>query len=171
MSENDGLEEDIWEYKSVRKPKSVYQNNNSVNISTSVQKANDGKCKSKGSGGRNNKKVVENRDKAKKSEQGPRQKGIQPLIKPDQNLNLSKDDHIVQSQESVTTPTKRSRTCNKKQTTPNARPVYDGYCPSCQMPFSLLLAQTPRWHVTECMDTQGSTEKGKALVRRNSPFK
>ncbi|EMP39040.1 DNA cross-link repair 1A protein [Chelonia mydas] len=159
MSENDGLEEDIWEYKSVRKPKSVYQNNNSVNISTSVQKANDGKCKSKGSGGRNNKKVVENRDKAKKSEQGPRQKGIQPLIKPDQNLNLSKDDHIVQSQESVTTPTKRSRTCNKKQTTPNARPVYDGYCPSCQMPFSLLLAQTPRWHVTECMDTQGSTEK------------
>ncbi|KAM9133008.1 DNA cross-link repair 1A protein isoform 1-T2 [Pangshura tecta] len=160
MSENDGLEEDIWEYKSIRKPKSVYQNNNSVNISTSMQKANDGKCKSKGSRGRNyNKKALENKDKSKKNEQGPRQKCIQPLINPDQNLNLSKDDHIVQFQESVTTPTKQSWTCNKNQTTPNARPVYDGYCPSCQMPFSLLLAQTPRWHVTECLDTQGSTEK------------
>uniref|UniRef100_A0A8C4YAN4 DNA cross-link repair 1A n=1 Tax=Gopherus evgoodei TaxID=1825980 RepID=A0A8C4YAN4_9SAUR len=159
MSENDRLEEDIWEYKSIRKPKSVYQNNNLVNISTAVQKANDGKCKSKGSGGRNNKKAFENKDKSKKSDQGPRQKCIQPLINPDQSLNLSKDDHIVQSQESVTTPTKRSRTCNITQTMPNARPVYDGYCPSCQMPFSLLLAQTPQWHVTECLDTQGSTEK------------
>ncbi|XP_040292283.1 DNA cross-link repair 1A protein [Bufo bufo] len=27
-----------------------------------------------------------------------------------------------------------------------------GHCPSCQMPFSILLVQTPRWHVSECLD-------------------
>lgn len=37
--------------------------------------------------------------------------------------------------------------------TPKVRPVYDGYCPSCQMPFSSLLGQTPRWHVFECLDS------------------
>nr|XP_006135033.1 DNA cross-link repair 1A protein isoform X1 [Pelodiscus sinensis] len=158
MSENDQLEEDIWEYKSIRKPKSVSQNN-LVNIYTSVQKANDGNCKSKRSGGRNKKKPSENQDKSKKSEQGPRQKDIQPLIIPDQSLNLSKDDYTVQTPECATTPVKQSRICNKKQTPPNARPVYDGWCPSCQMPFSLLLAQTPRWHVTDCLDTPGSIEK------------
>ncbi|XP_067393347.1 DNA cross-link repair 1A protein [Emydura macquarii macquarii] len=159
MSENAQLEEDIWEYKSIRKPKSVYQNNNSVDISTSVQKANHGKCKSRRSGSRNNKRAFEDKDKYMKSEQGPRPKDIQSLIITDHNFSLPKDDHSVQSQESVTTPTKQNRTCNKKQTPPDARPVYDGYCPSCQMPFSLLLAQTPRWHVAECLDTPGSTEK------------
>uniref|UniRef100_A0A8C8RK71 DNA cross-link repair 1A protein n=1 Tax=Pelusios castaneus TaxID=367368 RepID=A0A8C8RK71_9SAUR len=159
MSENAQLEEDIWEYKSLRKPKSVYCNNNSVDSSTSVQKANDGTCKSKRSGGRNNRRAFENKDKHMKSEQGPRQKGFPPLAIPDQNFNLPKDDYSVQSQESVTTPKKQSRACNKKQTPPNARPVYDGYCPSCQMPFSLLLAQTPRWHVAECLDAPGSAEK------------
>ncbi|XP_074855222.1 DNA cross-link repair 1A protein isoform X2 [Carettochelys insculpta] len=159
MSENAQLEEDIWEYKSIRKPKSAYPDNNWVNISTPMQKANDGNCKSRQSGGRNNKKSFENQDKSKKSKQGPRQKGIQPLVTPAQNLNLAKDDHIGQSVESITTPVKRSRACSKKQTPPNARPVYEGYCPSCQMPFSLLLAQTPRWHVTECLDTPRSIEK------------
>ncbi|KAG9461017.1 hypothetical protein GDO78_018437, partial [Eleutherodactylus coqui] len=27
-----------------------------------------------------------------------------------------------------------------------------GHCPSCQMPFAILLVQSPRWHVSECLD-------------------
>ncbi|XP_078420821.1 DNA cross-link repair 1A protein isoform X1 [Cetorhinus maximus] len=45
-----------------------------------------------------------------------------------------------------------------KQITRKARPVHDGYCPICQMPFSLLLIETPRWHVSECLDTPGCTD-------------
>ena len=41
------LEEDIWEYKSKRKPKSVHSNNCSENIPKSVEKATDGKYQSK----------------------------------------------------------------------------------------------------------------------------
>ena len=26
------------------------------------------------------------------------------------------------------------------------------FCPFCQMPFSILRVQSPRWHVMECMD-------------------
>ncbi|KAG1954921.1 DNA repair metallo-beta-lactamase family protein [Pimephales promelas] len=28
-----------------------------------------------------------------------------------------------------------------------------GFCPVCQMPFSLLVVQSQQWHVTECLDT------------------
>ncbi|XP_048407341.2 DNA cross-link repair 1A protein isoform X1 [Stegostoma tigrinum] len=45
-----------------------------------------------------------------------------------------------------------------KQMPKEARPVHDGYCPICQMPFSLLLIETPRWHVAECLDTPGCTD-------------
>ncbi|XP_043568719.1 DNA cross-link repair 1A protein [Chiloscyllium plagiosum] len=39
-----------------------------------------------------------------------------------------------------------------------AKPAHDGYCPICQMPFSLLLIETPRWHVAECLETPGCTD-------------
>lgn len=29
----------------------------------------------------------------------------------------------------------------------------EDFCPMCQMPFSILLVQTQRWHVAECLDT------------------
>ncbi|XP_038677971.1 DNA cross-link repair 1A protein [Scyliorhinus canicula] len=63
---------------------------------------------------------------------------------------------------SSTTPTgsppSRAECPEKKQTPRKARPVHDGHCPICQMPFSLLLIETPRWHVTECLDTPGCTD-------------
>ena len=41
------------------------------------------------------------------------------------------------------------------------RPRHEGSCPFCQMPFAVLTIESPRWHVTECMDlpliaTQGT---------------
>uniref|UniRef100_A0A3Q3KFG1 Uncharacterized protein n=1 Tax=Monopterus albus TaxID=43700 RepID=A0A3Q3KFG1_MONAL len=32
-------------------------------------------------------------------------------------------------------------------------PSSGDFCPMCQMPFSILLVQTQRWHVAECLDT------------------
>ncbi|NXS75954.1 DCR1A protein, partial [Pandion haliaetus] len=139
MSEDALLEEDIWEYKSIRKQK--YQSN-SKSISTPVQKVSDGKCRPTRKKNRNKKKSIEKTDTLQKTEQRSR---------PNQDVEQCKDDSSVHSQESVSSLT--------EQSSQNAKPVHDGHCPSCQMPFSLLLVQTPRWHVAECLDTPGSIEK------------
>ncbi|KAI5623304.1 DNA cross-link repair 1A protein [Silurus asotus] len=34
-----------------------------------------------------------------------------------------------------------------------------GYCPVCQMPFSILVVQTTQWHVAECLENPGNTSK------------
>ncbi|KAB5555597.1 hypothetical protein PHYPO_G00036000 [Pangasianodon hypophthalmus] len=34
-----------------------------------------------------------------------------------------------------------------------------GYCPVCQMPFSILVVQTAQWHVAECLENPGETSK------------
>ncbi|NXW45787.1 DCR1A protein, partial [Nyctiprogne leucopyga] len=139
MSEDALLEEDIWEYKSIRKQK---HQSNSESISTPVQKVNDSKSRPKRKRNRNKKQSVEENDTLQKTEQRSR---------PGQDVDQCQDDSSVLSQESVSSLT--------EQGAQNTKPVHDGYCPSCQMPFSLLLVQTPRWHVAECLDTPGSTEK------------
>lgn len=35
-----------------------------------------------------------------------------------------------------------------------------GFCPVCQMPFSILVVQSQQWHVAECLDTPGEESKG-----------
>ncbi|XP_064000423.1 DNA cross-link repair 1A protein isoform X5 [Pogoniulus pusillus] len=138
MSEDVLLEEDIWEYKSIRKQK---HQNSSESIPTPVQKVSDGKSRAKKQRNRKKRKSVEKTDGLQKTEQKPR---------PDQDADQCKADSSVHSQESVSSLT--------GQSSQNGKPVHDGYCPSCQMPFSLLLVQTPRWHVAECLDTPGATE-------------
>ncbi|NXT86704.1 DCR1A protein, partial [Anhinga rufa] len=139
MSEDAVLEEDIWEYKSIRKQK---RQSNSESISTPLQELSDGKCRPKRKRNRNKKKSEEKTDTLQKTERRSR---------PNQDVDQCKDDSSVHSQESVSSLT--------GQSSQNAKPVNDGYCPSCQMPFSLLLVQTPRWHVAECLDMPGSIEK------------
>ncbi|XP_009505729.2 DNA cross-link repair 1A protein isoform X1 [Phalacrocorax carbo] len=139
MSEDTLLEEDIWEYKSIRKQR---RQSKSESISMPVQELRDGKCRPKRKRNRNKKKTEEKTDTLQKTEQRSR---------PNQDVDQCKDDSSVHSQESVSSLT--------GQSSQNAKPVHDGYCPSCQMPFSLLLVQTPRWHVAECLDTPGSIEK------------
>ncbi|NWU84947.1 DCR1A protein, partial [Onychorhynchus coronatus] len=139
MSEDALLEEeDIWEYKSIRKQK---RQGNSQSVSTPVQKVSDGNGRPKRKRNRK-KKLVEKTDTPQKTKQ---------RSQPNQDVDQCKDDSSVHSQESVSSLTEES--------SQKAKPVHDGYCPSCQMPFSLLLVQTPQWHVDECLDTPGSIEK------------
>uniref|UniRef100_A0A8C3J217 DNA cross-link repair 1A protein n=1 Tax=Calidris pygmaea TaxID=425635 RepID=A0A8C3J217_9CHAR len=139
MSEDALLEEDIWEYKSIRKQK---HQGNSESISTPVEKVSDGKGTPKRKRNRNKKKSLEKADTPQKTGQRTRV---------NQDVDQSKDDSGEHSQESESSLT--------EQSSQSAKPVHDGYCPSCQMPFSLLLVQTPRWHVAECLDAPGSIEK------------
>ncbi|NXH87808.1 DCR1A protein, partial [Edolisoma coerulescens] len=138
MSEDALLEEDIWEYKSIRKRK---HQSDLQSISTPVQEVGDGKGRPKRKANRK-KKSVEKTDTPPKTKQS---------LRPDQDVDRCKDDSSVHSQESVSSPVEES--------SQNAKPVHDGYCPSCQMPFSLLLVQTPQWHVHECLETPGPIEK------------
>ncbi|NXB20642.1 DCR1A protein, partial [Rhagologus leucostigma] len=138
MSEDALLEEDIWEYKSIRKRK---HQSNSQSISTPVQEVSDGKGRPKRKGNRK-KKSVGKTDTLPKTKQSSR---------PDQDVDRCKDDSSVHSQESASSPV--------EQGSQNAKTVHDGFCPSCQMPFSLLLVQTPQWHVYECLETPGPIEK------------
>ncbi|NXM63177.1 DCR1A protein, partial [Illadopsis cleaveri] len=137
MSEDALFEEDIWEYKSIRKQK---HQNNSQSIST-VQEVNDGKGRPKRKRNRK-KKSTEKTDTPQKTKQSSR---------PGQDVDECKEDSSVHSQESVSSLL--------EQSSQNAKPVHDGFCPSCQMPFSLLLVQTPQWHVYECLETPGPVEK------------
>uniref|UniRef100_A0A8C3NPP3 DNA cross-link repair 1A protein n=1 Tax=Cyanoderma ruficeps TaxID=181631 RepID=A0A8C3NPP3_9PASS len=138
MSEDALLEEDIWEYKSIRKQK---HQSNSQSISTPVQEVSDGKGRPKRKRNRK-KKSTEKTDTPQKTKQSSR---------PGQDVDQCKEDSSVHSQESMSSLA--------EQSSQNAKPVHDGFCPSCQMPFSLLLVQTPQWHVYECLETPGSVEK------------
>ncbi|NWH95069.1 DCR1A protein, partial [Aegithalos caudatus] len=137
MSEDALLEEDIWEYKSTRKRR---HQSNSQSIST-VQEVSDGKGRPKRKRNRK-KKSTEKTDTPQKTKQSSR---------PGQDVDHSREDSSVHSQESVGSLA--------EQSSQNAKPVHDGFCPSCQMPFSLLLVQTPQWHVYECLETPGPIEK------------
>ncbi|NXM86375.1 DCR1A protein, partial [Oenanthe oenanthe] len=137
-SEDALLEEDIWEYKSIRKQK---RQSNSQSISAPGQEVSDGKGRPKRKRNRK-KKSTEKTDTPRKTKQSSR---------PGQDVDQCTEDSRVHSQESVSSLA--------EQSSQNAKPVHDGFCPSCQMPFSLLLVQTPQWHVYECLETPGTTEK------------
>lgn len=138
MSEDALLEEDIWEYKSSRKRK---HQSNSQSISTPVREVSEGKGRPKRKRNRK-KKSTEKTDTPQKTKQSSR---------PGEDVDQYKEDSSVHSQESVSSLA--------EQSSQNAKPVHDGFCPSCQMPFSLLLVQTPQWHVYECLETPGPIEK------------
>uniref|UniRef100_A0A8C6FRN8 DNA cross-link repair 1A protein n=1 Tax=Moschus moschiferus TaxID=68415 RepID=A0A8C6FRN8_MOSMO len=149
MLEDGFLEEDIWEYKSKRKPKRVHPNNCSENIPESVEKATDGQHQSNRN--RNKKRTVQTKKKVKTPETCLRETDSQTSVASSQNSICG--DGIQQCQDTEATPEKRCKTHKNKHVSPKTRPVYDGYCPNCQMPFSSLLGQTPRWHVFECLDS------------------
>lgn len=149
MLEDTFWEEDIWEYKSKRKPKPAQPNNCSQSNPESVGKATDGKYRSKRK--RNKKGTTEDKDKLKDHRACLGETDCQLSVGSSQNSSHSNE--IPQSQSKETTPRKLSRTHRNKHVSPKVRPVYDGHCPSCQMPFSSLIGQTPRWHVFECLDS------------------
>ncbi|XP_014106052.1 PREDICTED: DNA cross-link repair 1A protein [Pseudopodoces humilis] len=138
MSDDALLEEDIWEYKSIRRRK---HQGNSQSTSTPVQEISDGKGRPKRKRNRK-KKSTEKTDTSQKTKQSSR---------PGQDVDQCKEDSSVHSQGSTSSLA--------EQSSQNAKPVHDGFCPSCQMPFSLLLIQTPQWHVYECLETPGPIEK------------
>lgn len=150
MLEDTFWEEEIWDYKSKRKPKPAHPNSCSQNIPESVGRTADGNDQSKGKKG-NKKRNAEDKGKTRDHTVCLGEADCQIAVGSSQNP--SGRDETQQAQSKDTTPRKHCRTHKNKQVSPRARPVYDGHCPCCQMPFSSLLGQTPRWHVFECLDS------------------
>ncbi|GAA6214280.1 DNA cross-link repair 1A protein [Lates japonicus] len=134
MSQKDDSENDIWDYKPLEKKK---KRQKSTSAATTVTKR---RCTSRKTSKRatalsvNN--VPEGAEKVKTAEGR------------DCGTVVNENGHSSRE-----TPSKLSP-INETVQTHNAAegPSSGDFCPMCQMPFSILVVQSQRWHVAECLD-------------------
>lgn len=135
MSQKDDSENDIWDYKPLEKKKKGRE-------SAAVTKR---RCASRKASKRDASFSVRPPDrKVKKAESGDCSAVVNRGCLEAHNL-----------------PSKSSPANDTVQTDKAAEGPSSGhFCPMCQMPFSILVVQTQRWHVAECLDTPRDTCKG-----------
>ncbi|XP_059181168.1 DNA cross-link repair 1A protein [Centropristis striata] len=136
MSQKDDSEDDIWEYKPLEKKKKRTE-------SAIVTK----RCTVR-----------------KKSKRDP----SFPLKSPDKKVKKTAErgecSSVVNGHGASETDNKPSKSSTTTDTEPTDDAAAEGptsgdFCPMCQMPFSILVVQTQRWHVAECLDTPRDTCK------------
>ncbi|XP_041830371.1 DNA cross-link repair 1A protein [Melanotaenia boesemani] len=124
MAHNDDSEKDIWEYKSLEKKRKR-------NDSSFVTKR---RCASR-----------------KKS------KNDTSIESSNKSENNKAADYVVQNGfvEAHEFPPKLSSPKETVQSENHAAegPACEDHCPICQMPFFILVVQSQRWHIAECLDT------------------
>lgn len=139
MSQKDDSENGIWEYKPLEKRK---KRGESLSASAKVSKrlCTSRKAPKRDSAGSSNTKAAEN------------------------GACFTDADTPVDGHSSTgaqTLPSKSSLVNDSGPTDSGAEGTSSGdFCPVCQMPFTLLVVQTQRWHVAECLDTPSDTCKG-----------
>lgn len=136
MSQKDDSENDFVDYKPLRKKKKSRQ---SSSASSSVTKR---RCTLRKTSKRDPPVSVKSPDCTKETaDSGGSYRAV----------NI--DD--LSSLEALNLPSKSSQDAEN-----NAEVSFSGdYCPVCQMPFSILVVQSQRWHVSECLDTPRDTCK------------
>ncbi|XP_058045267.1 DNA cross-link repair 1A protein isoform X2 [Ahaetulla prasina] len=105
MSEDGLLEEDIWEYKSIRKQKPTSQHSEIIAIEVQTVKFENGK--SQKNGGRNGRKASKGNGVPKKTKQRPMQRASQTPLKP----GVSSGDQLSQESLSTTPVKERKKEC------------------------------------------------------------
>ncbi|KAL3051495.1 hypothetical protein OYC64_001693 [Pagothenia borchgrevinki] len=137
MSQKDDSEDDIWEYKPLEKRK---KKNDSPAVTVTKR------CTVRKNSKRDTSFSVKSADsKVKKAENGD----CVSVVNGDSSL------------EALVLPSKSSTARDTVQTDNAADegPSSGDFCPMCQMPFFILVVQTQRWHVAECLDTPRDTCK------------
>ncbi|KAM8924752.1 DNA cross-link repair 1A protein [Pelodytes ibericus] len=142
MSENEMTEDNIWDYKSIRKSK--------LADSSAVERARPHETQKSAKNGSQLKVQDKKNNTLSNGDTGPAERHAR------KNQTNTGKQHGDKKTSQGKTLTPRSKKADKKQSPRTPTPRHSGYCPSCQMPFSALLVQTPRWHVSECLDTPGS---------------
>lgn len=161
------MEEDIWDYKCVGQRKRPRNNGEDGSLPT-AESTRRGKAERRGGSRRAADPALRSRRIRSRRKRGSnRHTGAEdqdslsprPLSPSASNAH----DQATPSTIAPSTPLKQSKNSDGKYTPRNSKPVHAGHCPICQMPFSLLLIETPRWHVAECLETPGCTDNGKMM--------
>ncbi|XP_028423229.1 DNA cross-link repair 1A protein isoform X2 [Perca flavescens] len=136
MSEKQDSEDDIWEYKPLEKKKKRHES-----ASATVTKR---KCTVRKTSKRDSSFPVKSPDrKVKIAESGD----CSSVITGDSSLQA----HNLPLKLSPSSDTVLADNAAAEG------PSSGDFCPMCQMPFSILVVQTQRWHVAECLDTPRDT--------------
>uniref|UniRef100_A0A673AIY2 DNA cross-link repair 1A protein n=1 Tax=Sphaeramia orbicularis TaxID=375764 RepID=A0A673AIY2_9TELE len=136
---NDDSESDIWEYKPLGKKKKKQE---SASVSGTVAKK---RCTSRKTSKKDTSSTVKSPlDKRCLTVNATGNEDVKPsVIKDEQNCL-----------EALSTPSKTVQTDHNGE-----GPSSGDFCPICQMPFSILVVQSQRWHVIECLDFPRDTCK------------
>lgn len=149
MSHSDS-ESDIWEYKSLKKTK---------------RQDKTPKSSEDGSKRRRLAKQGASKKKSNKTCRGSRLSSAESKTA----INVCTESESVQVTKADGPLTKSSLPSGSQSTevhdgsSSEQHPQSRGYCPVCQMPFSILVIQTAQWHVAECLENPGETSKGMPL--------
>lgn len=159
MSQKDDSESDIWEYKPLKKKKKPPEP--SLSCSGPVAKR---RCASKNS-------VKTDTSTPAKQAGGGRdvtcRKAVQTNDLNNAFVNVSaqcKEEHSRPGTQTLSSQPTHSDEVFTTDDAEEERPSSGDFCPICQMPFSILLVQSQRWHVAECLDTSRDESKGMCLV-------
>lgn len=126
MSQKDDSENEVWDYKPLKKKKKGL----SANSTSSARKV------ARKTGGKVNASTVQSADPGIKTA-GNRRCAAGDQADPSKDLDAQNE------------PPKAATHANGAD---DARDSSGDFCPMCQMPFSILVVQTQRWHIAECLD-------------------
>lgn len=137
-------ENDIWDYKPLSKKKKRHE---------SPPKNAKRKCTFRKSSKKDASSLsIKPQDRNAKAKAAESEVSATAGITDDCNLSLN-----AQELNSKRSPTKET---NQSDNAAAEGPSPEDFCPICQMPFFILVVQSQRWHVAECIDTPRDTCTG-----------
>lgn len=123
MSQKDDSENDVWDYKPLKKKKKRLSSS-----ARSIARKTTGKAKAF---------TVKPADPEIETSDD-RKPTVVDLAGPHHDTDVQIDS---------------SKSSIKTNGDEDAQITSGDFCPMCQMPFSILVVQTQRWHIDECLDT------------------
>lgn len=126
MSQKDDSENEVWDYKPLKKKKKGLSANSSPSA-RNVARKTAGKVNAS------------------------RVQSAHPEIKTAGNKQCPAVDLADRSKD-LDAQNESPKAATHATSDEDARDSSGDFCPMCQMPFSILVVQTQRWHIAECLD-------------------
>uniref|UniRef100_A0A1A7XS70 DNA cross-link repair 1A protein n=2 Tax=Iconisemion striatum TaxID=60296 RepID=A0A1A7XS70_9TELE len=131
MSQKDESESDIWDYKPLEKKRKI-KNNKSQSVTR--------RCTSRKTSKKDTSLSVKSHKESKTKESG--ESGADATACDEEEKGRPEATLLSPAKETV------QRDSHDAAETPS-----EDHCPICQMPFFILVVQSQRWHVAECLET------------------
>ncbi|KAM7370776.1 hypothetical protein PAMP_010297 [Pampus punctatissimus] len=140
MSQKDDSENDIWDYKPLEKKK---RRDESPPVTGHVAKR---RCTFRKTSKRDTSSSVKSPGSNVKAKAAQSSDNV--------SANFIKEEHNI-----LVAPSKSKSPTHEPDLNAAEGPSSGQFCPICQMPFSILVVQSQRWHVAECLETPRDTCK------------